>query len=481
MESSITTGSNSSKAPSHDTEQNTHTNDAAVTTANPNTSAQTPLDQAHHIDEAIADTLIAPGNPFESRFVTFVKQFSNTRAAHQHLKDISSHLPFPRTVFTPLVPRSNANRLIRTVWSDLPLHSLLFTSDAMYCLLDEQYDAGVDKLGDDVCRWAIINAAIASIMPYKATNEYLSTMAPLAWNFFKNAFAVFAEIATQGSDVQACEALLSMALFSRCSADAKTTSQLVSAATRLILSLGLDDPSSYASDEAASVERERRVFWVAFMLDAEMVHKYGLTPTLGNSVVPLGEFPQLCQQKEMDYLGAMASLASMQLRAHDVLHSPRTVLFGVDLVQAIMSMNQERYEWKANLPRTFQLDKETAVPDSDASRVGLLHLTHHSTCIKINMIIARLRRASVSQRAQLLPLRADLTDAGIDVPWRICVSTAHEVISMVYRLSVECFTSLWYVSPAQSVVSIYVSFSSNCKGITVPSARCESPPPLRGS
>ena len=132
-------------------------------------------------------------------------------------------------------------------------------------------------------RWACVNAAIALSVYIKIANGAFEKLSPFAWAYFKNAYAAFPELMLHGNDAETVKALVLMALFGRSSADARTTSLLLSTALRLSQTL---DSSLFRvrhgeNRNAAESQNARLTFWAAFVLDAELSLCCGLGSGLG--------------------------------------------------------------------------------------------------------------------------------------------------------------------------------------------------------
>lgn len=374
-----------------------------------------------------------------------MSEFESSAAVVSGIQARSNPHPFPRIVFVPLPPQFNVNRMLQATWEALAPHSLLFPLDDALGLVGEQYAiAGSEVCGDSPARWAIVNCLVATAMLHKVTNDYLGSVAHLSWGFFKNAFAMFPELITQGDDIMTCEALLAMALFTRTSADARTTTQLVSAACRVVHSLGLHKQDFYQRAEPSTITRAKRVIWTARYLDTEMAHKYGPALSLSDIDAPLMEMAySVPEDQQADYLEKIAQLSSIQARVDKMLHSPKTMDAGLDLVQTVLDLHQEIHTWKGTLPAGLQLPIDLSEPTH--TLLPMVYMNYYSTRINAYMILARLRRPSPARITQIMRFRNSSADSTIESFWDRSTCSARSLIEITLSLPTECFCSLWYI------------------------------------
>lgn len=373
-----------------------------------------------------------------------MREFGNTNAAIQEMHARSTSHSFPRIVFVPLPPQFNVTRMLQSTWETLVPQNLLFSLDDVLNLVNQQFAvAGTDSCGESPARWAIVNALVASSVLHKVTNDYLNSSSHIAWDFFKNAFAMFSEIMAQGDDILSCQALLAMALFTRGTADARTTTQLVAAASRLVCSLGLHEPDFYHTTELTTMTRARRVFWTTRWLDTEMAHKYGPAMYLSDLDLPIIELAYSSEDQLANCLEKMGELSTIQARVNKMLHASKTLDAGLDLVQTVLDLQQEVHAWRGTLPPDLQLPIDLTEPLN--VRVAMVHLNYYSTRINIFMVLARLRKPSPSRIAQIMRFRTSSADSTIESFWDRATSSARDLIELSLALPTDLFFSLWYV------------------------------------
>lgn len=369
-------------------------------------------------------------------------------AARQQIESQSNLAPFPRTVFNSLPPYERMSELIKSAWEELPLHGLLFTEDYAQHLIKQQYKTGPDRCGDDPARWAIVNTLFATALLHKATDDYFKTVLIPAWGFFKNAFSVFPELMIRGTDVSACEAILAMAVFARQSADARISSQLISAVSRLVCTLGLHKKHEPRAESISSQEmdRERRVFLFAYILDADMVHRYDLFSEFKSCDMYMEPDLTLItsgwQTQEM--LLKTAELASLRLHAHEMLPSDRSRSMAPERMKLFHSLNGLLDGWLSSLPGNLSLSSREAA--NDASQIRLLHLAYLTTKMVVNVALTRLERVTrTPESIQNAGVKINEVDSSVQWPWEECVSAAHHVIMSMRGVSSQPFYIVWHV------------------------------------
>ncbi|KAJ4204561.1 hypothetical protein NW759_014898 [Fusarium solani] len=196
--------------------------------------------------------------------------------------------PYHSRVFAKLPTRLLLASLVEPILEELQQHGIIITRESFLQRLDQQYLAGADSCADDPSRWTILNSLFATAMLHRTTNESLAHASRTAWTYFKNAFSMFPELITRGRDVSACEALLAMTAFMQCTADAQITLQLSAAASRQVQTLGLHRRDFYSSLDVSTAQRHQRVFWATYVLEVEMMDKYGCGSGLACGETPVG-------------------------------------------------------------------------------------------------------------------------------------------------------------------------------------------------
>ncbi|KAH7267964.1 hypothetical protein B0J15DRAFT_509923 [Fusarium solani] len=217
-------------------------------------------------------------------------------------------------------------------------------------------------------------------------------------SYFKNAFSIFPELITRGRDVSACEALLVMTAFMQCTADTQITLQLSAAASRLVQTLGLHRRDFYSSLDVPTAQRHQWVFWATYVLEVEMMDKYGCGSGLACGETPVG-LPLRCSSsscvareacKCSRLLRWRSELAIIQRRIHDQLHPEAPVFPDRDgLLRIVCSINEQLLAWKRGLPEDMSTKTHQHRPDLHTSMALLLY-NFHSSVSRVNTALTGL-------------------------------------------------------------------------------------------
>ncbi|KAF5846950.1 hypothetical protein GGP41_003223 [Bipolaris sorokiniana] len=252
----------------------------------------------------------------------------------------------------------------RPVIEEIQLHGVFLEEEIVLRQLDEQYIAGPDDCDSDPCRWMTVCSLLGISTLHRTDSKSLAAISSIAWAFFKNAFAMYAELVVRRPAIVSCEALLVMALFMLRTADAGLAAQLTAAAAHIAHMLGLHKQEYYVGLDADVAERHKRILWVVYILNADVTHRYGLPSPLDEETIVI-KFPEvehyhvfspgddtarLARQHQGGILRQQAIFAVVQLRIHKLLER---VSFGrlsmqesTDLLEAVTKIHQELEEWK---------------------------------------------------------------------------------------------------------------------------------------
>ncbi|KAH8707197.1 fungal-specific transcription factor domain-containing protein [Phaeosphaeriaceae sp. PMI808] len=345
---------------------------------------------------------------------------------------------FHRRLFARLPSQHHTMELILPVVEQIQSHRTLFKAESFLRLLSQQHIAGHDNCADDPSRWAIVNTFFAKSILYRTSNESINGMSPTAWSYFKNAFAMFPELMIQGEEISACEAILAMSMFTLGSGDARTTSQLTAAAARLAHGLGLHRKDHYPTLDAGVAERHRQVFWVAYVLNTEVMHRYGLPSPFRDDAVAV-DLPQ------DSALRHRAGLAVIQLRIYGLLHSnTSTHTSSVGPLDAVFATYQDLQVWKSMLPEHMQPRGRYSGEMLDIP-LATLHYTFYSCVAKIHMIMARLMSPKLFECTKdVLHGMKDMNPSA-ELTRNLCAASARSILNVLRCLAPHPFFQLWYV------------------------------------
>ncbi|KAL2678562.1 hypothetical protein Neosp_009310 [[Neocosmospora] mangrovei] len=379
-----------------------------------------------------------------SKLGEFVRKVGEGR---QWMRAHEDQGPYRSMMFAKLPMRLLLASLIEPIIEELQLHGITITRESFIQRLDEQYLAGSDSCADDPSRWAILNSLFATAMLHKTTNDSLAHASQTAWSYFKNAFSMFPELITRGRDVSACEALLAMTTFAQCTADTQLTLQLTAATSRLVQTLGMHRSRFYSSLDVPTAQRHRRVFWAIYVLEVEMMDKYGCGSGLTRGETPVELLlscsssscaaPEACKCSRL--LRWRSELAIIQRRIHDQFDRETPVQFGRDdLMRAVQSTNEKLLAWKSGLQEDMSTKTHQHGPDLDTSTALLLYNFHNS--------MSRVHMALVHSRACDDPsgiFEEPQTEPMAQMGWDACAASARDMISIACNLASQPFYQMW--------------------------------------
>lgn len=355
--------------------------------------------------------------------------------------------PYHSRVFAKLPARLLLVSLVEPIVEELQPHGIIITRQSFLQRLDQQYLAGPDSCADDASRWTILNSLFATAMLHKTTNEFLIHTSRTAWSYFKNAFSIFPELITRGRDVSACEALLAMTAFMQCTADAQITLQLSAAASRLVQTLGLHRREFYRSLDVSTAQRHQRVFWATYVLEVEIMDKYGCGSGLARGETPV-ELPLKCLSSSCAVLEACkcspllrwrSELAVIQRRIYDHL-SPEAPGFPSkdELLRIVCSINEQLLAWKRGLPEDTSTKTHQRGSDLDTGMALLLY-NFHSSVSRVNTALVRLRVADDPNLSPRAPQTEPIAQMGRDA----CAASARDMINIACSLASVPFHQMW--------------------------------------
>ncbi|KAK2036294.1 fungal-specific transcription factor domain-containing protein [Colletotrichum somersetense] len=377
--------------------------------------------------------------------------------------------PFQRQSFAILPPKEYLLDMEQIVIEEVQLFCPSITSSHFLRIVDSQYAAGLGNSNDSPARFAIINALFGTAMRWRTTNDSFERLSVSSWCYFKNSYAIFPELIARGNDLSACEALLAMATFSLGTADARTTSQLASAAARTLQILGLDDRTAYINLNAVERERRKRVFWAAHILNTDMMVKYGL-PTLfqhgeiieypTEEIIIAGD-PAI---QPLNFVTSMARLSRIQLRIHERF-SQNSLQFqsGTDPHAVVIACTHELEEWRGSLPEDLQPDPTALLTTRELETpVALLHLVYFNALIKTHMALARIKNASRLHPSSPL-YSAWLSSESLPTigqSYAKCTSAARATIDILRLIPSQPYMSIWSILCYPVMASLILLWSS---------------------
>ncbi|RBQ99896.1 hypothetical protein FVER53590_06493 [Fusarium verticillioides] len=308
---------------------------------------------------------------------------------------------FRRQVFASVENQFLLQHFVANALDDFNVFYPLFTVRSASELLQQQFLAGPRNCNDSPPRWAIINGLIATAIQWKTDPCAHSQLTPIAWGYFKNAFAMFPELLIRGSDISTCQALLSMAIFMHGTADARTTSSITASLARALQAVGLHTTRWYEKLDRTTAEQHRRVFWIAYCIDSDQMMKQGLPSTFGNDIeidLPIinisdgpSDYTIPGTQERINVLRCMAGLTMIQSRISAELYSQRALkMNGTQLQGAVAELNHQLDMWKMSLPAHIRPNYDSSPASSQLELpVLLLTIMYYTVAGRINMATNR--------------------------------------------------------------------------------------------
>ena len=243
-------------------------------------------------------------------------------------------------------------------------------------------------------QWEVcLNAIRASAIPVRTINSAMHEVAVLAWAFFKNAHSILPEVILHGDSLIAVQVLLAMAMYMRCSTDARTMSRLLSLAVPMAHSIGLHSAESNKGIEPAEAAMRNRVFWIAYILDAETSLLHGVPTCIRCEDIDT-ELPG-ADASDVDGLRVFrlrADLATIQSVIRRRLYAARALQqTDGDLIDTVQELNRLLEAWRAKVPADLAPVAERG-PDDEPRELPilLLHLSYYSTVSMVSWASRRL-------------------------------------------------------------------------------------------
>ncbi|OHW91338.1 fungal specific transcription factor domain-containing protein [Colletotrichum incanum] len=377
--------------------------------------------------------------------------------------------PFKRQNFVRFPPKEYLLDLEQTVIEEVQLFCPTMTRSHFQRLIDAQYAADPSNNNEDPARFAIINGLFGAAIRWRMANDSFEEMSASSWCYYKNAYAIFPELMARGNSVSACEALLAMATFSLGTADARTTSQLASAAARTSQILGLHIREAYTNLDTVEMERRKRVFWATHILNTDMMVKYGLPSPFdqGEEIeFPTEDFIVVGDPatQPLNFVKSMARLSQIQMRIHQQF-SPHSLQLqsGPDHHIVVIACNCELDEWRSSLPEDLQPDPTALLMTRELETpVALLHLVYFNALIKTHMALARIKNASRLHPSSPF-YSAWLSSESlptIEQSYSKCTSAARATIDLLRVISPQPYVHLWGILCYPVMASLILLWSS---------------------
>ncbi|KAG7406765.1 Fusaridione A cluster transcription factor fsdR [Fusarium oxysporum f. sp. rapae] len=347
---------------------------------------------------------------------------------------------FRRQVFASVQSQFLLRHLITSALDNINDFYPVFTVESLSELLQQQFLAGPRNCDDSPSRWATTNALIAIAIQWKIEHGAHDQLLPIAWGYFKNAFAIFPELLIRGNDISTCQALLFMAVFMHGTADARASSSITASLTRALQAVGLHTRRWYEKLDRTTVEQHMRVLWIAYCIDSDQMMKQGLPSTFGNEIdleLPvngppdgLSDYTLPGTQEKINVLRCMAGLAMIQSRISTELYSQRALkMNSTQLHRAVEELNHQLDMWKMDLPPDIRPTYDSYPSNSQLEMpVLLLTIIYYTTAGRINMATKRLGHSN---------------DDTVRLLAQVPITAARATLRLIQKMSPPPFSLSW--------------------------------------
>ena len=338
----------------------------------------------------------------------------------------------------PVSPKAAEAALLILSMKDVCAEFPLFNIPAFFRRLRTQHTA---ETCNSPSWWASLNSLVALTAARRISRTSFHKVSVIAWAFFNNAYAILPSILQEPVDFQTAQSLLTMAMFTRSSADVRTTMILLSNACRIIQITCLPTRCGTKSEDLATRETIKRVFWVAFILEAEICSTCGIPLLLAKDhaefdlpsessrngheiVAPEGD------QTSVSIFRHRAELAIIQSRVHKKLYSTKSLTLGASKLLLKSRLQCELNEWLSKVPSIIRPKPDNVLTQSMEDMTALrLHFVYFNCA---SMVYWTAHRAGPDQVAV--------------ESMRQCNAAARSTISLLNCVTDFSTSELWQAS-----------------------------------
>ncbi|KAF2999973.1 hypothetical protein E8E14_006017 [Neopestalotiopsis sp. 37M] len=296
---------------------------------------------------------------------------------------------------------------------------------------------------------ACVNAVLSMTVCFRAAKSAFAELQGDAWAYFKTAFALLPQLMVQGKDLEAVEAIATMAMFLRGTPDAQNLSFLVSSASRLYQMIGLrQNKVTGDSRSAADSQRPSQLLWALYSMDQELTFRHGLPPVLDvrHQVSHEVAGPSNLDTPMVKLFRKRTSLAVIQSRIHDILYSATAPdLEDPPFTPPIQSLTLDLQQWSSEMHMVIpDTVKKSPINELDLDllvHVDDLYLARYHT---IQMLYWPLRglKDNTPTEAFEITLRS-AAPALYTLSRTKCADAAQETLMLIGHFYSLPFPSLW--------------------------------------
>ncbi|KAJ5373861.1 hypothetical protein N7517_005867 [Penicillium concentricum] len=251
--------------------------------------------------------------------------------------------------------------------------------------------------------WAAFNIVLAFAYMQRAESSGASSDDwQKCMGHIKNAMNVVTELFMRTCDLLAVQALLGLAIFFQGTPNPQPLFMFAAAAVRLSQSIGLHKSNSFGLP-MSQMEERRRVFWIAFILDADICQRTGRPAAQDtrdyNTLLPHENPPDglgvmEIENVKINFFSALARFALIQRKVYDELYS--TDAFNKTkerLMKDVEGCSDDLEAWKESIPpilrprRNFSTGHHAFLP-----HILRLHFAYHCCYLNIHRVCLLPRR-----------------------------------------------------------------------------------------
>lgn len=261
----------------------------------------------------------------------------------------------------------------------------LFDEPSFKSLLERQFSWNPD---DSPSWWMSLNIVLAFSYRERAhaSSDAIDNW-QLCFEHVRNAMNAVVELFMRNTDLLAVQGILGLALFFQGTPNPQALFMLAAAAMRMSHSIGLHR-NNILRLAPSRIEEQRRIYWIAFILDADISLRVGRPPIqdLEDYDAPLpaedphdGKGVIRLEGIEINFFRLLAQFALIQRRLYTSLYTvavhrqPR-----VNMAGEVKACEEALQEWRDMIPLTLQPQRAFAIaPDYFLQHLLRLHFAYH--------------------------------------------------------------------------------------------------------
>ncbi|KAK0626710.1 fungal-specific transcription factor domain-containing protein [Immersiella caudata] len=382
---------------------------------------------------------------------------------------------FRRTIFRELPSKPEALSLLKDYFENFNCMFPLFHQPTFMHLVERQYSNDPYQGSG---WWASLNVALAIAHRLRVMSNLVSQEEDdKAWDYMKNAMAVYPELTMRNTDLLSVQALLGMALFMQGTPNPQPSFLLIATAIRLSHSIGLHKRGTGFNLNPIEVEQRKRVFWIAYMLDKDLCLRSGRPPAQDdddmNVELPsadppdnIGNIPLADGKGKMNLFRVMCEIATIESKVYKRLYSTKaTKQSPGEILNVIGELDQELDEWKDSLPIDFRPEHEIKASHTPLIlHIVMLHFTYYNCLTTIHrMSIHHGYWTSRLSNYAIQGLNARPLNPRVFSSAALCTSAARASISLLKYIPQGDFSCVWMVLyfPVSALMTLFGNIIQN--------------------